>query len=76
MWKNRSQTPPSPAVCVTLVLERSTADDLDAAARMLGVDRQEVLLRGLDLLTVATAVVCGHSEHVPPGVSSAGAKIS
>jgi hypothetical protein len=56
---------PPPAVCVTLLLERSTVDDLDAAARLLGVSRQEVLLRGFALLTHAAVAVLGHAQHEP-----------
>ncbi len=65
MRRNRNQTLPPPSVCVTLLLERSMVDDLDEAARLLGVTRQDVLLRGFGLLTHAAVAVLGHAEHEP-----------
>lgn len=61
----RTQKIKAPLVLCTLTLTREQADALDVAGRTLGLDRQGVLLRGFDVMSVAVGVVLGHDEHAP-----------
>ena len=57
-------------VSITLLVDKPTLIQLDAAARVLGVDRRGVLLEGFNLLTHAYSAQYGHDEHSKPsGVS-------
>ncbi len=58
---------PAQLVSVSLLVDRELLNVIDAAARMLGVDRQMVLLRGFDLLTYATSTISGYEEHLVLG---------
>ena len=59
--KERQQT--GSHVLLTLVFDKPTVQSIDDAARILGIDRQEVLRRGFEMLSVAASVMYGHADH-------------
>ncbi len=55
---------PAQLVTVSLILPRPLLEEIDAAARLLEVDRQTLLLRGFEVLSFAAAAMYGHDEHL------------
>lgn len=64
--RRRIERQPAQLVSLNLLVDRDLLAVIDSAARVLGVDRQAVLLQGFDLLTYATFATesgIGHCEH-------------
>ncbi len=58
-------------VCLTVTFPKSAVEALDDAGRMLELSREEVLLRGFDLLSLSACIILGHDDHNAGRVSVA-----
>lgn len=63
--RNRAGYIPGNNVQLTIVVPRALLDQIDQAARVLETTRDGVLIKGMQVLTVAAGVILSHHEHAP-----------